>query len=73
MQPQLSWLLQLLITAIPGFVNVWLSHIEQTKYFQQKFPIFRPISSKNWWALATATVSGARCAFLVGSTRCISH
>ena len=47
----LSWLPQLFVTAIPGLVNVWLSGIEQSKYFQQKFPIFKPARSLNWWFL----------------------
>jgi hypothetical protein len=51
MPQQLGWLPQLLVTAIPGLVNVWLSSSEQRKDFQRRFPIFRPQKSFNWWLL----------------------
>ncbi len=51
MQQLVPWLPQLLVTAVPGFVNVWLSGIEQNRYFQQKFPIFKPSKSSIWWFL----------------------
>jgi hypothetical protein len=51
MQQVIVWLPQLVVTSIPGLVNVWLSGGEQRKEFQQKLPIFKPSRSPIWWLL----------------------
>lgn len=51
MQQGIAWLPQLLVTSVPGVINVWLSGGEQRKEFQQKLPIFRPSKSPAWWFL----------------------
>ncbi len=51
MQQSIAWLPQLLVTSVPGVINVWLSGGELQKEFQRKLPIFRPLQSPVWWFL----------------------
>ena len=51
MQQSIAWLPQLLVTSVPGAINVWLSGGELQKEFQRKLPIFRPLQSPVWLCL----------------------
>lgn len=48
----IDWLTQLVIAALPGAFNVWVSNAEQTRRFQE-FPIFQVWRSPRlWWVRA---------------------
>ncbi|MEM9153062.1 MAG: hypothetical protein AAGB19_21780 [Cyanobacteria bacterium P01_F01_bin.3] len=52
MQQLIAWLPQLVVTALPGFINVWISKSEWERRFR-RFPIFQPFKSPRLWRLMT--------------------
>lgn len=50
LQTFIAWLLQLVVTAIPGFLNQW-SSAREIEESLERFPTFRPAKSPRYWCL----------------------